>query len=249
MSVSPECLEAHLDQYRICGRKRPSADHCRGHWSGDAERRCRKLQHSDLAGIFGVGLADGHVRVLRRIGRFMNRERFRLGRHAEIVFEGMLVWIHGLLMPENGQRKPTFLGIGSPSAAKNWKNDLAQARSLALEQTFSALCRRESMFDHSWIRFRRSSRQSNTRLMCESMQVWHETDSAEELVSSAQSDIRQARDRDNDKNIGPTLDHPPEERNFRICSCLIHRKPRSRENLDFGAASGKISQIRRNGLN
>ena len=61
-----------------------------------------KLQHSDLAGIFGVGLADGHVRVLRRIGRFMNRERFRLGRHAEIVFEGTLIWIHGILMPENG---------------------------------------------------------------------------------------------------------------------------------------------------
>jgi hypothetical protein len=143
-----------LGQYRICGRKRPSADHCRGHWSGDAEKRCRKLQHSDLAGIFGVGLADGHVRVLRRIGRFMNREWFRLGRHAEIVFEGMLIWIHGILMPERGATEADVCFGSRPSAAKDCNNDLAAARSLALKQTFSALCRKESIFDYSPIWFR-----------------------------------------------------------------------------------------------
>jgi hypothetical protein len=68
-----------------------------------------------LAGIFGVGFADGHVGILRRIWRFMNRKRLRLGRNAEVVLEGLLISVHGILMRENGERKPTFLGMQLPS--------------------------------------------------------------------------------------------------------------------------------------
>jgi hypothetical protein len=61
-----------------------------------------------LAGIFGVGLADGHVGILRRIWRFMNRKRLRLRRNAEVVWERLLIWVHGIGMRENGKRKLAF---------------------------------------------------------------------------------------------------------------------------------------------
>ena len=240
MSVSPECLEAHLHQYRICGRKRPSADHCRGHWSGDAERRCRKTpalrSGRDLRGRARARARQGSPadRAVHESGTVPARKACGDSIRGDADLD---TWHSDARKRGNGSRR--LFRIQSPSAAKNCKNDLAAARSLALKQTFRALCRRESIFDYSRIWFWGRSRQPNTRLMCASVQVWHETDSAEELVSGAQSDVRQARDRDNDKNIRPALDHPPQERNFRICSCLIHRKPRLRENLDFGAASGK----------
>jgi hypothetical protein len=37
---------------------------------------------SDLSGIFGVGLADGHVRILRWVDRILNRRRRRLRGNA-----------------------------------------------------------------------------------------------------------------------------------------------------------------------
>src|ERR1022692_4286461 len=60
-------------------------------------------QASDLSGIFRVGFAPGQVGVLGGIGRFMDRKWLRLRRNAELVFEGMMIRVHGILMPEGGK--------------------------------------------------------------------------------------------------------------------------------------------------
>jgi hypothetical protein len=83
------------NQYGIADDQKQSAVHCR-------ERRRRSL---NLARIFGVGLAHGHIWILGRIRRFLDGKRLRVCGHTKSVLEGI---IHiGIQMPEPADWKPS----------------------------------------------------------------------------------------------------------------------------------------------
>lgn len=65
-------------------------------------------QALDLAGLFGVRFAYGHVGIFRWIGRFLDRKGLRLRRNPQLVFEG----VHNIVMPDGEERKPPIFAAG-----------------------------------------------------------------------------------------------------------------------------------------
>jgi hypothetical protein len=63
-----------------------------------------KAMSLNLARIFWVGFAHGHIWIFRRVRRLLDGKWFRIGGHAKLVFEGS---IHvGTQMPEPADWKP-----------------------------------------------------------------------------------------------------------------------------------------------